>query len=264
MIKDSASPVTAKPHIFVGYDDLSQGYICLDPVTHTFKVHTSVQFHEQWRPTNAIVGSPVSVEDHPLLALVPTVSNVALSSLLASVALPANIDVPCRASQPLSSVSTTAMPLPSMVPVAVRRKSTDSCTDEPNRVSSSTPFLRYTGKVSKRAPYILTRASRVGGHTFDQCVGMTYDKHDKSKVYNESDLKYDIDHRFFEYAAKSVQVKLPARPRVDIDTRRLSYTTVRDQYELAVAGHDGSEPTLHKNMLTVPIEMSRWQLRTRS
>ena len=34
------------------------------------------------------------------------------------------------------------------------------------------------------------------------------------------------------------------------DTRRLTYVTVRDQYELAAAGHDGSEPTSHKNMLT--------------
>ena len=49
-----------------------------------------------------------------------------------------------------------------------------------------------------------------------------------------------------------VKVKLPPRPRVDVDTRRLTYVTVRDQYELAAAGHDGSEPTSHKNMLTRP------------
>ena len=90
----------------------------------------------------------------------------------------------------------------------------------------------------------------MGGHTFDQCRGLTYDKHGDTKVYNESDLQYDLDHAYLEYANACVKVKLPPRPRVDVDTRRLTYVTVRDQYELAAAGHDGSGPTSHKNMLT--------------
>ena len=38
VIKNSKSMVTALPHIFCGYDDSSQGYVCFDPVTEKFKV----------------------------------------------------------------------------------------------------------------------------------------------------------------------------------------------------------------------------------
>ena len=52
----------------------------------------------------------------------------------------------------------------------------------------------------------------MGGHTFDQCRGLTCVKHGDTKVYNESDLQYDLDHGYLEYANACVKVKLPLCP----------------------------------------------------
>ena len=180
------------------------------------------------------------------------VSAVGLPSQQPSSTKGVHLDVPCRAGRPPLAATSPSSPLhsPSSISPSQQYTSIRQPSSSPAAHASDGRFLRYTGKVSKCAPYISSRAERVGGHTFDQCRGLTYDKHGDTKVYNESDLQYDLDHAYLEYANACVKVKLPPRPRVDVDTRRLTHVTVRDQYELAAAGHDGSEPTSHKNMLT--------------
>ena len=67
VIKNSKSMVTAPPHIFCGYDDSSQGYVCFDLVTEKFKVRATVQFDESWRCRALVQGSPIRPDDHPLI-----------------------------------------------------------------------------------------------------------------------------------------------------------------------------------------------------
>ena len=216
VVKDPSSSVTAKPHIFVGYDDLSRGYRCLDPKTLNFKVRHSVQFDEQWRPRDVIVGSPISEADHPLLTSTPVVSAVGLPPQQPSSTKGVHMDVPCRASRPPLATTSPSSPLhsPSSISPSQQHTKVRQPSFSPAAHSSDGRFLRYTGKVSRRAPCILSRAERVGGHTFDQCRRLTYDKHGDAKVYYESDLQYDLDHGYLEYANACVKVKLPPRPRV--------------------------------------------------
>ena len=58
-------------------------------------VNWFVQFNEQWQPCDAIVGSPISKADHPLLTSTPVVPAVGLPLLQPSSGKIVDIDVPC-------------------------------------------------------------------------------------------------------------------------------------------------------------------------
>ena len=124
------------------------------------------------------------------------VSAVGLPSQQPSSTKGVHLDVPCRAGRPPLAATSPSSPLhsPSSISPSQQYTSIRQLSSSPAAHASDGRFLRYTGKVSKCAPYISSRAERVGGHTFDQCRGLTYDKHGDTKVYNESDLQYDLDH----------------------------------------------------------------------
>ena len=156
----------------------------LDPQTLNFKVRRSVQFDEPWRPHDAIVGSPISEADHPLLTSTPVVSAVGLPPQQPPSKKSVHIDVPCRASRPPLAATLPSSPLHSSSSISPSQQHTKVRQPSFSREAHSSDgrFLRYTGKISKHAPYISSRAECVGGHTFDQCRRLTYDKNGDSKV----------------------------------------------------------------------------------
>ena len=171
VVKDPRSMITAPPHIFCGYDQHSQGYVCYDPQSRKFKVRATVQFDESWRCRALSTGAPIQAEDHQLNLGIDD----DLPYLLPPTAVPARfLIVPALAPLP-ATVSPTAVPttepsvLPTIASKPIRPRAAPSPsspsvskTDVPasfHQMSNGSPaVLCATGKESAQSPYINDRA----------------------------------------------------------------------------------------------------------
>ena len=68
-LQDGGTVITAKPHIFCGYDDhSSESYVVYDPDTQSFLSRRTVSFDEHWRQRHLRMGHLPSYADNPLIA----------------------------------------------------------------------------------------------------------------------------------------------------------------------------------------------------
>jgi hypothetical protein len=68
-LQDGGTVITAKPHIFCGYDDhSSESYVVYDPDTQSFVSRRTVSFDEHWRQRHLRMGHLPSYADNPLIA----------------------------------------------------------------------------------------------------------------------------------------------------------------------------------------------------
>lgn len=69
--------------------------------------------------------------------------------------------------------------------------------------------LRFTGKISKRAPYISDRARSVDGMTFDEVTTMQYSLGDGTFInYKRNDIWYDIQHGYLTLCQKDLSTMI--------------------------------------------------------
>ena len=246
--------ITAPPHIFCGYDQHSQGYVCYDPQSRKFKVRATVQFDESWQCRALPTGAPIRVDDHPLNLDIDD----DLPYLPPPTAAPTVFPVVPTPTPSPATVSPTIMPttapsvLPTTAPKPIRPKGAPSPsspsvskTDVPasfHRMSNGSPaVLRATGNESTRSPYINDRACRVHGHTFEQISGFRYEKNGEMVAYGPRDLQYNIKHGYVELAASVVVLKNFGKT-VSQEQRALAKAGYNDAYTSACLVCTGSEP----------------------
>ena len=108
--------------------------------------------------------------------------------------------------------------------------------------------LRRGSKASKN-PGIIDRVRKVEGHSYNDVQGLQYFNGTTMKPYRESDLKYDLEKGWLEYASLGYEVKMT--PRVTHDETEYKNALAEAQYwhDSAMLIGSGNEPMSRKEML---------------